>query len=73
MIAGFNMVEDHAKLIAKIQHYYDFLNAKKEEFNIEFVQFHNSNMFRPIRDFEDLHEEFRKTFEENIYYTEARK
>jgi hypothetical protein len=67
MLVELFMSDDHAKLIAKVQHYYNFLDHKKEECNLEFVQNNSPDSFRQIRDYEDMLLEFKKTFETNIY------
>lgn len=67
MLVELFMSDDHAKIIAKLQHYYNFLNNRKEEFNLSYVQNHDAFAFRQIRDCEETIEEFVKTFEQNIY------
>ena len=65
------MSDDHLKLIAKIQHFYDFMASRSKNFQDDSILDNLENMRNSARDkaleLDELSHEYSKVFQEFLY------
>ena len=67
MFTRFFMEQDQFVLTAKLQHFFDFMLKRKDDLDLTYIEKNEPQMLHRITDLDEVLNEFKRTFEKNIY------